>query len=353
MTTCRTPRSRTRVVRAALLVGAVALVAACDPPLPPQPTRSQLGIFIPFVGNGISNTNAQIEGEANALHVKVLRAGDADLTTPSTRIEQLSGDGFQVVLTIRNHPPPGPVGGVTPPITTDAQAEQFRSELDAYLNRYRPTLLMVENEQLNISYFSGTASEYLRELNIAVEVAHHHGIPVTDGGITRPPLALMTWDDLRSRGLQDQADDYARRVFGEPQDHGILVDLLRKPFTGITNDRLRTAWEQAKVLVPGLRNSAVDYADFHWYGVDATSLGQSIAYLKAATGKPVVTTEIGQHTEDPAGVQSFLETVTAARLPYVIWFDLDGDPAVALHNPDYTLRPSGTTFARFAAAWAP
>jgi len=72
-----------------------------------------------------------------------------------------------------------------------------------------------------------------------------------------------------------------------------------------------------------------------------------------ATGKPVITTEIGQHTTTASVVTGHLgKVVQALHLPIVIWFDWDGNPALGLHSPGSpgVLRSNGTAFKNYLAA---
>jgi hypothetical protein len=95
----------------------------------------------------------------------------------------------------------------------------------------------------------------------------------------------------------------------------------------------------------------MDYVDFHWYTDDDQVLAEVVDYLRRATGKPVVTTEIGQHNTSPDVVTGHLQTlVSDLRLPFVIWFDADGIPAQGLHDGIGQLRPNGQAFRDFAAS---
>jgi hypothetical protein len=124
---------------------------------------------------------------------------------------------------------------------------------------------------------------------------------------------------------------------------------LRKPFAGLRRQTLQTAWDKAKELIPAFRRSRMDYVNFHWYFDDDRSLRQAVRYLRRATGKPVVT-EVGQHNTEPAVVTGHLRTlVKRLRLPFVIWFDADGTPALGLHDAPGALRPNGMAFRDFVA----
>ncbi len=95
----------------------------------------------------------------------------------------------------------------------------------------------------------------------------------------------------------------------------------------------------------------MDYVNFHWYEDDSQALHEAVEYLRRATGKAVITTEIGQHNTDPAVVSGHLKAVVEQlRLPVVLWFDADGIPAMGLHDAPGELRPNGMTFKYYVAA---
>lgn len=78
----------------------------------------------------------------------------------------------------------------------------------------------------------------------------------------------------------------------------------------------------------------MDYVNFHWYREDDRALEEVVDYLRRASGKPVVTTEIGQHNTDPGLVTQHLTTVIdELHLPLVLWFDADGEPAKGCTTP--------------------
>lgn len=346
-----------RTHRRSVALGLILVLAVATAACRPAPSATRLGIFIPNVGNGHVASATDIVTEAGKLGVHVVRVGEASITdpTPNPRLATFARAGLDVVMTVRNNPTIDANGNsVTAPIRTDAELATYRMQLGALLDRYRPKLLMIENEELDDNYFSGTPEEYLRQLNTAIEVAHTHGVEVTDGGITTRALSLLVWGDYHDRHLDAQAADFARRAFDRPGDASVRNDLLRVPFQGLRNVALAQKWDDAKRLVPGEAASGLDYVDFHWYGDDPGALRESIDYLKRVTGKPIVTTEIGQWDSgaevNARQVTSELGVLTDEQLPYALWFDNDGDPAVGLHNDDWSLRDSGNAFAAFTAA---
>lgn len=313
------------------------------------PPRTTLGILFPLFAGTSPNA---IISEARALRVNTVRLSD-DVSVPGVRpaFDVFRAARLRLVFTANHrqlrdakghrpgHPPVGP-----------QQLARYRQKLGSVLDRLKPAFLQIENEEVEPRFYAGTMNQYVAELNAAVAVGHARGIPVTNGGITTRPLALLTWQDFRDRGLHARADDFARRAFSRASDRPILQDLLRRPFQGLRRQAPQAAWDKAKQLIPAFRRSRMDYVNFHWYVDDHRALREAVAYLRRATGKPVVTTEIGQHNMEPSVVTGHLRTtILQLRLPLVIWFDFDGMPALGLHSDPGALRPNGEAFRRWVA----
>jgi hypothetical protein len=198
---------------------------------------------------------------------------------------------------------------------------------------YRPTLLVVENEENAPKFYAGTPEQYADQLRAACEVAHDEGLPCTDGGIQSPSVAVLTYQHYVDTGQAATAASYAARVFG-PQ---MLADLA----TPAGAAAVQAQAERLRTFLDGVASSGADYVNFHWYLEDAQALGETIDYLEEATGLPAVTNEMGQFDENPAVPERLLRTAFDRGLPFVVWFSIDGLRARALNDPDGALRPNG------------
>ncbi len=87
--------------------------------------------------------------------------------------------------------------------------------------------------------------------------------------------------------------------------------------------------------------------NFHWYIADTRALGEAVAYLRARTGLPVMTNEVGQFTDDPNQTTAVMTKIVESGLPLAVWFGLDGPKARGLVNQDGSLRSTGKAFQRF------
>ncbi len=352
----RRPRFAGVIVLVALAlagVGASCAPGPCAPFACPPGPPTQLGIFTPLF-TGVTDAN-YVAAEADAVGVRTVRASQrVDSATIRTAFAAFAAKGLQMVFTAVNNQQPDGTGNnpAHPPVTEEEQ-QTYRDRLGAILDRIPdPTVVQVENEEVAAKFFAGTMVQYRNELDAAIAVAHARGLRVTNGGITTNPLSLLVWQDYKSRGLNAEAEDFASRAFADTGDAWILRDLRKEPFTRLSRQGLQTAWDKAAALVPLLASSDVDYVNFHWYTDDDHALREAIEYLRRATGKPVVTTEIGQHNTSAAVVVGHLgEVVEATHLPLVIWFDWDGDPAKGLHTPGSpgALRPNGEAFKYYVA----
>ncbi len=329
------PTIRIAVGSAAVVVLAL-LASSCR--YLPDDSLSTIGIFT------TGESSRAVIDEASALGVTTVR-NSQDVTAPIRGATLAYRDaGLRLVLHAKNGP-----ALASPPLTTDSQIADYERQLGATLDATRPTLLAVENEENYTGFYTGTAAQYLRQLNAAATVAHARRIPVTNGGITSTMVALATWKDLHDRGLDAEASDFASRAF--PDDAWIRRDLAVRPFQGLSRPTAETSRQMALDLIAAFRTAPIDAVNFHWYIDDDRALAQTIEYLRRATGKPVVSTEMGQYpTGQPATDASVVDghlttAVGNERLPFLIWFDADGSRAVGLHDPATgTLRPSGTTF---------
>lgn len=96
------------------------------------------------------------------------------------------------------------------------------------------------------------------------------------------------------------------------------------------------------------RSAPLDVVNFHWFIHDARALSQMVEYVTSATGKPVVSSEMGQWSWDAAQahVRPLLRAAFAAQMQMVIWYSVESDNTAALFGGDGLLRPTGWEFQR-------
>lgn len=237
--------------------------------------------------------------------------------------------GLKLVLTVRNS---GPL-----PTAPPSDLAVYQRTLGQVLDKYRPAVLAVENEENSVLFYTGTPEDYAAQLKAACQVAHQKGIPCTNGGLVSALVALLVYDHYLESGQSATAQDFAARTLTPEEQR-----LLNSPQA---QEQLR----KGKSLLSAYRAAGVDYVNFHWYIADTRALEEAVAYLRAQTGLPVITNEIGQFTDDPNQTTAVMGKIVELGLPIAVWFGLDGPKARGLVNLDGSLRPTGEAFRRFIA----
>jgi len=124
-------------------------------------------------------------------------------------------------------------------------------------------------------------------------------------------------------------------------------------------------------MIATYKNLPLDYVNFHWYepirmvggttseqaGLDTvahinSALEESICYLRNATGKNILTNEIGQYNIQAGITNAVMTEIKRMNIPYAIWYSGDGGTgkAKALQNANRTLRVTGTEFKNYIIA---
>ncbi|MDR7390192.1 MAG: hypothetical protein QN196_09620 [Armatimonadota bacterium] len=237
--------------------------------------------------------------------------------------------GFELVLTLRNTSAP------RVPSRPPGDLEGWRQTVDRVLTRYRPRVLVVENEENSAWFYTGAPEEYGAQLKAACQVAHARGVSCTNGGPVSTLVALLVYDRYRTSGQLAMARDFAARAF--PPEVRRQLD----------SPEARRQIEKGKALLSAYRDAGADYVNFHWYVADTRALEEAAAYLRAQTGLPVITNEIGQHAEDPNQTTAVMSKVMELGLPVAVWLSVDAPKARGLVNLDGSLRPTGEAFRSF------
>ncbi|MDR3436068.1 hypothetical protein [Telmatospirillum sp.] len=258
--------------------------------------------------------------------------------------------GLKVALTVRNG---GRDYAPRRPSTAPGDPEGYKRTLASVLDVWKPDILVVENEENNPQFYqAGTtggelAAAYLRELTLACGVAHAKGVACANGGLSGDAAAAITWLALLERGPPETACDFAKRAFYDDANSqtGGKLCIYQTPAqvpAALTASLLR----EADLLLPVYRSAPIDRVNIHWYGHDAGVFANVASVLSRATGKPVMSNEIGQWRwdADPIFVRPLLRAAFAAGINPAIWFSIDTPATVSLFNEDGSLRPGGKEF---------
>jgi acetyl esterase/lipase len=249
--------------------------------------------------------------------------------------------GLKLILTARSNVGEAPPFATTPP--QDGAA--YRRNLGDILTRYRPEVLVVENEEDSAQYWTGTPEQYGALLKAACQVAHDQKIPCANGGLSSKTTALLVWADYIEQQQVTEACSFVQRA-----NAMLAADLCR--FTAIDHlsDEDRAVLTIGRKLLEIYRSSEQDYLNFHWYIPDKSAFSEAVNFLRRVTNLPVMSNEIGQYDQTPDAVQKLLSAAADLKLAYAVWFSLDRDPSVALQNADGSLRPNGQAFRDFMQA---
>ncbi len=235
--------------------------------------------------------------------------------------------GLKLVLTVRNSGPS--------PTSPPRDLAAYQRTLGEVLDRYHPVVLVVENEENSSLFYTGTPKDYGAQLRAACRVAHQRGIPCTNGGLVSTLVALLVYDHYLETGRSHRARDFAVRTFTPEQQQQL------------TSARAQEQIAKGKALLQIYGAAGADFVNFHWYIADTQALGEAVAYLRAKTGLPVITNEIGQFSDDRTQTMAVMAKIVELGLPIAVWFGLDGPRARGLVGPDGRLRPTGEAFKRF------
>jgi hypothetical protein len=224
------------------------------------------------------------------------------------------------------------------PFVTDLV--QYKIDLRNILNTFTvmPEVAVIENEESNRYYYSGTASEYIDQLNAAISVMHANGIKVANGGLTGGGLEFLVYQDLIDQGKEDSAEEFRKITHITPNN----PDTQEK---GIFTDSLLQAFNQTDV----------DYINFHWKcsSPDETeALEDVINYLKKRCNKPIISNELGQLDTDPNTLLSMMQLCTDEHLPYILWYSPDehaGKRDAPLQHSNAKLTSSGVAYQDYLA----
>jgi hypothetical protein len=264
-------------------------------------------------------------------------------TAPNPRISQAQAQGFEVLTTATN----GAFPAAPPTDLGDYQARLARNLAD-----YPTPLVSIENEPTADRYYTGTPAQYLAELAAAAAVAHAQGVKISDGGLVSTGVQLATWNDLWTNSGCAAADHYAAiGLPGSRTGPGLIADLPscadpNHPILGST-PKARQVMDDTLALIAGFGSIPIDYVNFHWYQSTPEAMKTTVEYLRRATGKQVITNEIGQFDDSPSTVNALLDMTAQLHIPWVVWFASDGTGAVGMFNPDGSIRSNGVAFRDF------
>ena len=313
--------------------------------------KNPFGILVDRTDNSAVPLNKKIQ-VAKALGLNYIRVR-TDIDTYNGTInnyDEFASAGFKIILNI-NYSVPRSATGEKQPVPFPTDLEAYSKTFTSILDKYKPELVVVENEEDNPFYHSGSADDYINELKTAITICHSKGLKVTNGGLTVREIMLLAFDDLMRSGKKQEAYDFAGRAF--PQQYlNKLNNYEKLPMA-------QRALSFGRQVIEAYKTLDLDYVNFHWYEpvsargkkdlnalnkehIDPAVFNAVVNYLKLTTGKPVITNEFGVMNSSPTLIQELMQQVLNANMDYAIFYSGDGaGGSKALQNGDGSLREIG------------
>ena len=322
---------------------------------PPTPIASLTALPLPLNPFGLMVDGENLEAQPRVNLARNLGAGyfrpwDVNVENwngvcPDPACDLAQAAGLGLILTVRNNGGGDAPSGDPPQPTTPTQdLVGYQKTISELIDRYKPAVLVVENEEDSTSFWNGTPTEYAVELKAACEVAHRVHTLCANGGLSSETIVLLVWAGYIEDGRPAEACSFIQRAdLNLSQELCSVTSLMQLP------DQIRAALDTGRKLIGLYQTSGQDLVNFHWYVADKFALSEAVSYLKRATGLPPMSNEMGQRDQAPDAVDKLLAAAIDLHLPYVVWFSLDRS-AQALQNEDGSLRPNGIAFRDFMQA---
>lgn len=229
------------------------------------------------------------------------------------------------------------------PFPTDM--DQYKRLLKKFLEKYSPEVAVIENEPFNDNHYSGPIDNYFTELSTAIDVCHHHGIKVADGGLNPQRVRILVYQNYVNKGQQNKADDFAKRA---------LTDQDLRIAQGNGSSDAENKLDETRRMVKKYKHLDLDYVNIHWYEPIKNDIDQTVTapgvlsevadYLRDATGHPVITNEFGQDNHHRTLVSSQVDAFRASNFKYAIdWSGHGASGAVPLTDGT-DLKPNGKSY---------
>lgn len=226
-----------------------------------------------------------------------------------------------------------------------ADIAAYKTALGSILEAWKPDLVAIESEEDSPRSYSASgdaAGNYAKELAAACEVAHARHVQCTNGGLSWQAAAALAWEGFLQAGHADEACDFAERALP-----GRALCAFRA-VADVPAELKASLLADADKFLAVYKAGPIDAVNFHWYGIDARAFAQVADYLARATGKPVLSNEIGQRRNAvvPDAVRPLLRAALATGMRLAIWYSIDTADTASLFEPDGRLRLSGWEFQR-------
>lgn len=299
----------------------------------PSPTPNPFGVMTWGDNN---STKMQIANNLGAKYYRSLSVFLDSWQGACSECDAAVIAGLKLVLTVRNN------GGAGQPTSPPSDLNAFKQTLSQIVDKYKPEVLVIENEENSNLFYTGSPEQYLAELKAGCEVAHSKNIKCTNGGLVSKLVVVLVSESYKPDA--NKADNYLRRAL-TPEDYATVTASIGSPLW-------LSQIQRGQDLLAGYKANGADFVNFHWHQENAETIPEAVTYLVTASqGLPVLNNEISPQKSISANqVTSFMQKMLDLNLHYAIWYSNDADGIggpTALTDRDGTLNDSGKAYQKF------
>jgi hypothetical protein len=217
-----------------------------------------------------------------------------DFNGKNAAVDKYQSSGFKVLLNLNwDHVSSG---GTRKSVPFPKDMATYRNKLAAVLDKYKPEVAVIENEPTTDVFHSGPIEDYITELKNAIEVCHLKGVKVADGAIHIP---------------------YIISVMNGKATSGNALEV--------------------KKLIDAYTTLDLDYVNVHTAGTGDSypteSLTKAADYLRAKTGKPVMSNEFSVKSYSTSLIKELVDGFKAGKYKYALVRSGNSESgAVPLHS---------------------
>jgi hypothetical protein len=302
---------------------------------------------------GTTKFGALINGEEGEDKIKVCNEMGVVYVRDAIILESYNGkapmmdkyqqEGFKVLLNLNNKHVSA--GGAKKANAYPTDMIKYKKSLESILDKYKPEMVVIENEPANEGRYTGPIENYFTQLRTAIDVCKARGLKISDGGLHTSMVCILVYQDYINRGMQKQADDFGKRALNSQH--------LRAA-QGKGSSDVNAKLEKCKKMIAAYKNMALDYVNIHWYEPMGESNNPNLAaqgvckevadYLKNATGKNVLTNEFGQDNQSTSLITGMVSEFRKANLSYAIVFSGTGVSGAQPLHKGTKLLPNGIAY---------
>jgi hypothetical protein len=262
-----------------------------------------------------------------------------------------SAAGLKLVLVVRN----STAGDKASTPATEQAA--FQQKIRDVLDRYKPEIVVVENEPEDKNSFAGTPEEYGAEVKAACDVAHSAKLKCTDGALGSANMAGVVIDELWKTDKLEASDFGIATEIVRAKSPGTTFSVLGRTMGGQQNmqetiekstasylEKHRAEIDRSRAFLLAGASAGTDFANFHWYELKPEEVSTVLDILGRLNKRPQMTNEVGQTEERAFETGEKIRILLEAGVRPVIWAGMDGKDKVGLVDKKGNLRPTGKAF---------